>query len=128
MREYSENSLAAIVVNASVELHRKLGPGMFESVYETLLAYKLHKLGIQVERQKSIPLYYEGVVMETAFRADLVLEDKLIVEVKSVAVLEDIHYKQIISYLKIADCKLGLLINFNVPLIKNGIHRIVNNL
>ncbi|WP_217998238.1 GxxExxY protein [Flavihumibacter petaseus] len=125
---HSENQLAAIVVNICVEIHKTYGPGMFENVYETLLAYELQKIGIHIARQKTISLCHEGIIMDVAYKADLILEDKLIVEVKSVAGLEDLHYKQVITYLKITDCRLGLLINFNVPLIKNGIHRIVNKL
>ncbi len=101
---------------------------MFESVYEELFCYELSKTGLSFKRQHPVPLIHEEIKMEVVFRADVIVEDKVIIELKSVEALADIHYKQVQTYLKLSDCKLGLLINFNVPLIKTGIHRIVNNL
>lgn len=125
----SENELAAFVVNTCLQIHRKIGPGLFEKVYEEVLGYECAKAGIATERQKTIDLMYDGIDMGVAYRPDIMLENKLIIEVKSVEkTLEPVHYKQILSYLKIADCKLGLLVNFNVILIKDGIHRIANKL
>lgn len=123
-----ENELSKLVVNAAFEIHTKLGAGLFESVYEEIMFYELTKLGIKVERQKAIPVVWDGICMEVGFRADLVVQDKVIVELKSVEALTTVHSKQLHTYLKITGLKLGLLINFNETLIKNGIHRIVNNL
>ena len=126
--EMIENEIARGVFEASLGLHRKFGPGLFESVYEELLSYELTKRGWEVERQKIVKVVHEGLEMKRGFRADLVIEECVIVEVKSVEQLEKIHFKQIITYLKLTDIKLGLLINFNVDLLKDGFHRIANGL
>jgi GxxExxY protein len=123
-----ENDLSKIIVNACYKVHTTLGPGLFESVYEEVLAYELCNIGLKVERQKGIPVYYEGTKMELGFRADIVVSDKVIIELKSVEVVAPVHHKQLLTYLKLTGIKLGLLINFNVPLIKDGIQRIVNKL
>ena len=124
----TENEISKLVVDLCFKIHKKYGPGLFESVYEEIFCYEWAKNGIPFQRQKGIPLIHEEIRMEIGFRADIIVDDKVIVELKSVEVLADIHYKQVQTYLKLANIKLGLLVNFNVPLIKDGIHRIVNNL
>lgn len=124
----TENEIAKIVVNICYNIHKQYGPGLFESVYEELVCYELGKTEIYFSRQQAIPLVHEKIRLEVGFRADVIIENKVILELKSVEALADIHYKQVLTYLKLAKLKLGLLINFNVPLIKDGIHRIVNNL
>ena len=119
----NENEIASIIVNASLEIHKALGPGLLESVYEQVLAGKLEKEGLQVEVQKKISIVYEDIKIENAFRADMVIP-----ELKSVERLEKVHFKQLLTYLRLSNKKLGLLINFNTELIKNGIKRVVNNL
>ena len=124
----TENEISKLVVDLCLKIHKKYGPGLFESVYEEIFCYEWAKNGIPFQRQKGIPLIHEEIRMEVGFRADVIVENKVIVELKSVEALGDIHYKQVQTYLKLANIKLGLLVNFNVPLIKDGIHRIVNNL
>lgn len=124
----TENEISKVVVDLCFKIHKQYGPGLFESVYEELFCYELSKAGLRFKRQHPVPLIHEDIKMEIGFRADVIVEDKVIVELKSVEALADIHYKQVQTYLKLSGCKLGLLINFNVPLIKDGIHRIVNNL
>ena len=124
----TENDISAIIVNKAYEIHVKLGPGMLESVYEEIMCYELLKEGLLVERQKSIPLIWEDLKMNIGYKADLIVEDKVIIEIKSVDAIAPVHQKQLLTYLKVANMKLGLLINFNERLIKNGITRIVNNL
>lgn len=109
-------------------MHQSLGPGLLESAYEECLFYELKKTGLVVEKQKALPLVYEEVRLDVGYRIDIIVENKLILEIKSVEALNDVHFAQLLTYLKLTDCKLGLLINFNVTLIKNGIKRIVNNL
>ena len=124
----TENELSKIIVDVSYKIHTKLGPGLLESVYEAVLYYESTKKGQSVERQKPIPVIWEDVYLDIGFRSDLIIENKVIIEIKSVAEISNIHPKQLLTYLKITDLKLGLLINFNESLIKNGIKRIVNNL
>ncbi|MBO9619116.1 MAG: GxxExxY protein [Niabella sp.] len=124
----TENEIAKVVFDVSLEMHRNYGPGLFESVYEEILFYELVQKGIFVERQKPIPVFHKEIKMEIGFRSDLIVEKKVIVEIKSVEELGRVHYKQVITYLKLTDCKLGLLINFNVDLLKDGFHRVVNKL
>lgn len=124
-----ENEIARIIVDAAFRIHKQTGPGLLESVYEELLSYELSKkAGLAIRRQQGIPVVYEEVKLELGFRADLIIENKVIIEIKSIESLADVHYKQLLTYLKLTKHKLGLLINFNESLIKNGIHRIVNNL
>lgn len=123
-----ENAVAKEVVDAAFKVHRKLGPGLLESVYETVLAFELEKRALSVSRQTPIGLTYEGMTFDEGFRADLVVEDKIIVELKSVEAVSPVHKKQLLTYLKLSDKRLGLLINFGSNLIRNGIHRVVNNL
>lgn len=124
----TENKLSTIIVNKAYEIHVKLGPGLLEAVYEEILHYELKKEGLSVERQKIIPVIWDDLKMDIGFRADLIVEDMVIIEIKSVETISPVHPKQLLTYLKITDMKLGLLINFNERLIKNGITRIVNNL
>ena len=124
----SENEISKIIVDISYKIHTQLGPGLLESVYETILDYELTSRGLKVERQKSLPVIWNEDKMDIGFRADLIVENKVIIEVKSVEQIALVHPKQVLTYLKITRLKLGLLINFNEPLIKTGITRIVNNL
>lgn len=124
----TENELSKIIVNTCFDIHVKLGPGLLESVYEEILFYELVKQGLKVERQKPIPVIWDELKMNIGFRADLIVENKVIVELKSVELIAPVHPKQLLTYLKITGLKLGLLINFNKKLIKDGITRIVNKL
>ncbi len=124
----SENEISTIIVNTAYNIHVELGPGLLESVYEEILFYELIIHGLTVERQKAIPVFWKGMKMDIGFRADLIIENKVIVEIKSVEHIAPVHPKQLLTYLKITSLKLGLLINFNEKLIKDGITRIVNNL
>ncbi len=124
----TENEISKIIVDKCYQIHVELGPGLLESVYEEILYFELKQEGLKVERQKGLPFTYKGLEMNIGFRADIIVEDKVIIELKSVEVLAPVHPKQLLTYLKITNLKLGLLINFNESLIKNGITRIVNNL
>lgn len=124
----TENELSKVVFDSALKVHKALGPGLLESAYEECLFYELKKTGLWVEKQKPVPLIYEEVKLEVGYRIDIMVENKLVIEAKAVDVLNDIHLAQILTYLKLSHCKLGLLINFNVILIKNGIKRVVNNL
>ena len=123
-----ENELAKIVVDSALKVHKALGPGLLESVYQSVLAYELRQNGLKVEAEVSIPVVYGQVQIETAFRADFVVENCLLIELKSIEQVNPIHKKQVLTYLRLSEIKLGLLINFNEELIKNGIHRVVNGL
>jgi GxxExxY protein len=124
----SENIVAQQIVDAAYRVHTTLGLGLLESVYETALAYELEKRGLRITRQQAIPVVYEALRMHTGFHADLVVEDQVIVKIKALETIAPVHKKQLLTYLKLADKRLGLLINFNVALIKDGITRIVNGL
>ena len=124
----TENELSKIVFDCALKVHQNLGPGLLESAYEECLFYELKKTGLWVEKQKALPLVYEEIKLDIGYRIDIIVENKLIIEIKSVEALNDVHFAQLLTYLKLTNCKLGLLINFNVALIKNGIRRIVNNL
>jgi len=124
----NENEIAKIVVDVAFKIHKKLGSGLLESVYEIILVHELKNLGLLVERQKSISINYEGIKFEEGFRADIVVNDKVILELKSVEEVSKAHKKQLLTYLRLANKRLGLLINFGSALIKNGISRIVNGL
>ena len=124
----TENELSKIVFDCALKVHQNLGPGLLENAYEECLSYELKKKGLLVEKQKPLPLLYESIKLDIGYRVDIMIENKLILEIKSVDDLNDVHFAQLLTYLKLANCKLGLLINFNVALIKNGIRRIVNNL
>lgn len=124
----TESELAKLVFEAGLKVHRALGPGLLESAYEECLYYELCKLGLKVEKQKALPLIYEEIKLDAGYRIDLLVEEKLVLELKSVEVLSDLHMAQILTYLKLSNCKLGLLINFNTVLFKDGVHRVVNGL
>lgn len=125
----NENELSYKIIGAAIRVHSKLGPGLLESVYEKALAYELEQIGLSVKTQQGIPFNYnDEVVFDCGFRLDVLVNNKVIVEIKSVESLTDVHHKQLLTYLKLTDKKLGLLINFNVILLKNSITRIVNNL
>jgi len=123
-----ENEIARIIVDRCLKIHRTLGPGLLESVYEEVLFYELLKSGLKCDRQVGIPVVYEDIRMDLGFRADLVVETKVIIELKSVENIQPVHKKQLLTYLKLTGLKLGLLINFNKALIKDGMTRIVNRL
>jgi GxxExxY protein len=123
-----ENDIATIIVNTCFKIHSELGPGLFESVYEEILEYELLNQGLKVERQKPIPVIWKELKMEVGFRADLIVENLVVVEIKSIDSIAPVHKKQLLTYLRLTNKKLGLLINFNEALIKDGITRIVNNL
>ena len=122
------NEISGQILDASIHVHTKLGPGLLESVYEQILAYELERRGLSVERQVPVPIVYEGLHFEEGFRADLIVERCVIVELKSVETLAPVHSKQLLTYLKLLDYRLGLLINFGAPLLKDGLRRIANNL
>jgi GxxExxY protein len=127
-KKMSENELSKIVFDCALKVHRNLGPGLLESAYEECLFYEIKKIGFEVIKQKPLPLIYEEVKLDIGYRVDIMVENKLILEIKSVEMLNDVHFAQLLTYLKLTNCKLGMLINFNVTLIKNGIKRVVNNL
>jgi len=124
----TENEISKVIFDCSLKVHKALGPGLLESSYEECLYYELKKSGLEVVKQKPLPLIYDEVKLEIGYRVDIIVENKVIIEIKSVEALNDIHLAQILTYLKLSDCRLGMLINFNVTLIKNGIKRVVNNL
>lgn len=121
-----DNQLTYKVIGCAIEVHRELGPGLLESAYEECLFYVLNQRGVTVDRQVPIPLYFRGVKLDCGYRADLIVEKKLILEIKSVEQVKDIHIAQILTYLKISKLDTGLMINFNVPVLKTGIMRFVN--
>ena len=124
----TENQIATKILDAAFPLHKSLGPGLLESVYEQTLAYELNEMGLKVQSQLPVPLTYKEIRFEAGFRLDLLVENRVIVEVKSIENLAPVHFAQTLTYLRLADKKLGLLINFNSKYLKDGIHRIVNNL
>ena len=124
----TENELATVIIDCCFQIHTKLGPGLLESVYEEVLYYELKTKGLSVERQKALPVLRKDLKMNLGFRTDLIVANKVIIEIKSVEEIHPVHPKQLLTYLKLTDLKLGLLINFNSPLMKTGIKRIVNNL
>lgn len=125
----TENELSKIIVDVAFQIHYELGPGLFESVYHDIMEHEIRQAGLFIEKQKPIPLKWKGLKFKRdAFKADLLVENKVIIEIKSIEKLAPVHFKQVTTYLKLADIKLGLLINFNEVLIKDAIHRIVNKL
>lgn len=121
------NAISGSILDAAIRVHRSLGPGLLESVYEAVLAYELRERGHHVQTQVPIPVVWNDVRLEAGFRADLIVDHHVIVEIKSVESLAPVHAKQVITYLRLAEKRLGLLINFNVDLLRDGVHRIVNN-
>lgn len=124
----TENDLSKIIVNSCFHIHKELGPGLFESVYEECLYFELIQQGLFVERQKELPVIYKSIKMEIGFRTDLIVNEKVIIEIKSQEAIAPVHQKQLLTYLRLTGLKLGILVNFNEALIKDGIQRIVNNL
>ena len=124
----TENEIGRIVVDSSISVHRKLGPGLLETVYEIVLAHELRKRGMRVERQVAVSIQYDGVTFDEGFRADVIVEGKVILELKSVENTTAAHRKQIQTYLRLSGCKLGFLLNFGEALMKDGITRAVNGL
>lgn len=120
------NDLTQIILNCSYKVHTALGPGLLESAYEECLFYELNLLGIAVEKQKALPLIYKEVRLDSGYRLDLLVENRVVVEIKSVEILHDVHMAQVLTYLKLSNCKIGLLINFNVKSLKYGIKRLIN--
>ena len=128
MNNPTENQIAQMVVDAAFHIHKELGPGLLESVYEVVLARDLEKRGLEVVRQKPVPIVYDGVKFDEGFRADMVVQDKVLLELKAVEEIATVHKKQLLTYLRLTNKRLGLLINFGSSMIKNGIFRIVNGL
>jgi GxxExxY protein len=124
----TENEVAKEIVEVAFKIHSTYGPGLLESVYEAIMAYELSKRGLTVTRQQPIPLVHENIRMGVGFRADLIVHGKVVVEIKSIEAMVPVHKKQLLTYLRLTDKRLGLLINFNVDLIKHGISRVVNQL
>ena len=124
----NENDIATLALDICFKIHRQYGPGLFESVYEEVFCHEWSKTGIPFKRQQGIPLFHEEIKMEIGFRADVILDDKVILEIKSVDAFADLHFKQVLTYLKLTNLKLDLLVNFNVLLLKDGIKRIANKL
>jgi GxxExxY protein len=124
----TENEIGKLVVDRALRVHRELGPGLLESTYEACLCFELRDAGLQVDVQRGLPVVYQEVKLDCGYRIDLLVESKVVIEVKSVDALNDVHLAQILTYLKLSGCKLGFLINFNVKKIKDGIRRVVNHL
>lgn len=123
-----ENELAKIAVDVAYQIHRKLGPGLFESVYHAILVHELAKRGLKVESKAPVPVVWEDVKLDVGFEADIIVEDKLVLELKSLEQVARIHRKQLLTYLRLTNCKLGLLINFGAELIRDGISRVANGM
>lgn len=123
----SENEITEKVIGCAIRVHRAIGPGLLESAYESCLCHELRKHEVSIERQKPIPLIYEEAKMDCGYRADLMIEGKVIIEIKAVEALNEIHLMQTITYLRLSNCKIGLIINFNVVKLKDGIRRVANN-
>jgi len=123
-----ENDISYKIIGAAIDLHRNVGPGLLESAYENALSFDLQEIGFNVKRQVSMPFIYKDVKQEVGYRLDLLIENKVIVEVKAVEQLAPVHFSQLLTYLKLSGIKLGLLINFNSKILKSNIHRVVNNL
>ncbi|MBA3074475.1 MAG: GxxExxY protein [Anaerolineae bacterium] len=124
----NENEIAKIVVDAAYKVHSKLGPGLLESAYQAILCYELMQSGLSIEAETPMPFNYDGITLDIGYRADIIVEHLVIVELKSVEKMSDIHKKQVLTYLRVSNLHLGLLINFGAPLIKDGITRVVNGL
>ena len=123
----SENEITNKIIYASIELHKQLGPGLFETVYEKCLKYDLIEMGLKVESQVNVPINYKSLDFDNGFKLDLLVENKVIVEIKSIENLAPVHFTQLLTYLRLADKRVGLLINFNNKYLKDGLHRMVNN-
>ena len=128
MKQKIENQLSRRIIGTAIELHRELGPGLLESAYEHALVYKLSNQGLSIQQQFPVPFIYDEIKLEAGFRIDILVNNRVLIEIKSLESLAPVHFAQTLTYLKLANLKLGLLINFNVKVLKNGIHRVVNNL
>jgi GxxExxY protein len=124
----TENDIASKIIGAGIEVHKALGPGLLESAYQECLFYKISKSGLLVEKEKPMPVVFEEVKLNCGYRIDLLVENKVVIEIKSVEALHDVHLAQTLTYMKLGDYKLGLLMNFNVLMLKNGIKRVANGL
>ena len=124
----TENELSREIIKAAIEVHKALGPGLLESAYQECLAYKLYSSGFYIEKEKPMPLVFEQVKLDCGYRIDILVEKKVAIEIKSVDALNDIHLAQTLTYLKLGDYRLGLLINFNVTILKQGIRRVINGI
>lgn len=122
----TENEISGVIIGAGIEVHKALGPGLLESAYKECLFYKLFKSGLYVEKEKPMPLVFEDIRLECGYRIDLLVENKVVIETKSVEALNDVHFAQTLTYMKLGNYKLGLLMNFNVLLLKDGIKRVIN--
>ncbi|MBI4650274.1 GxxExxY protein [Candidatus Desantisbacteria bacterium] len=122
----TENEIGTIVIETCIHIHKELGPGLLESVYESILFHELNKKGLKTQKQVPVPIIFEEIEFEEGFRADLIIENKVIIELKSIEMINNVHKKQLLTYLKLSHLKLGYLINFNEELLKNGITRIIN--
>ena len=120
------NEITDVIIGAAIAVHKELGPGLLESAYETCLTFELADQKVKIERRKGLPIKYRGVQLDCGYRIDLLVEDKVVVELRAVQRLEPIHEAQLLSYLKLSGCKVGLLINFNVKVLKDGIRRLVH--
>lgn len=122
-----ENELSSKVIGAAIEIHRTLGPGLLESAYRECLCHELRINGLKVEKERAMPIVYKGIKLDHGYRMDLLIEDRLVIEVKTVETLTDVHVAQVLTYLRLGNYHLGLLINFQVDLLKNGLQRIIND-
>jgi GxxExxY protein len=123
----TENEITERVIGCAIKVHQQLGPGLLESAYTVCLEYELIKSGLKVEREKPVRLCYDDLTIDCAYRLDLLVDDSVVIEVKSVEKFEEVHLSQLITYLRLTECEVGLIINFNVKLLKNGLRRVVNN-
>ncbi len=126
MNNLNENELSSLIIGAAIKVHTALGPGLFEKAYQECLCYELQKLGLKVEKEKQMPLVYEDVILESGYRMDLLVNERVVIEIKSIEQLHKVHLAQILTYLRLGNYKLGLVINFNVNLLKNGVKRVIN--
>lgn len=124
----NENEISKMIIKCAIKIHKKLGPGLLESVYEKILAYELRKIGLKVKKQEPIPITYDNLIFDEGFRADLIVNNKVIIELKAIKNFESIHFKILLTYLRLTNLKLGLLINFNNELLTNGIKRVINGI
>ena len=124
----NENDLSYNIIGIALEIHKNIGPGLLESAYENALVYDLREEGFEVKQQQPMPFFYKDIKMDVGYRIDVLVENKVIIEVKSITSFAPVHYSQLLTYLKLSDIKLGLLINFNCKILKEGLHRIVNKL
>jgi GxxExxY protein len=122
----TDNQLTSIIIGEAMEIHKSLGPGLLEKVYQECLFYKLKKSGLKVRKEVGVPFYFDNTYLDCGFRIDLLVEERIILEIKSVNALHDIHLAQTLTYLKLSECRIGLILNFNTLLMKNGIKRVVN--